>query len=150
MLNLFAYHNGISQQVLKFVSESQHKVRITLDRCPSFEYWKGVTSKRDVFIISPPPLICVCKARIFVNLFCRPSWERDTENPNGTISKKNMQQKIKDTLWHHEKKVEATHPLITDQMHGTNICKLYPLINHTIGLISEKQQFFQEYGQHLC
>ena len=65
-------HNGVTKKMLEIVSECTHEVSITLDGCSPLEDRKSIRPKGHIFIISPPPLISVCKVRIFVDLFHNP------------------------------------------------------------------------------
>lgn len=71
------YHNGITKEVLKCVPECPHEICITLDRGSSLEDWKVITTKWDILIVSPTPLISVTKIRVLVNLFNSPLWQRN-------------------------------------------------------------------------
>lgn len=66
------YHNGVTKKMLEIVPECTHEVRIALDGRSALEDWKSITTKGHIFIIPPPPLISVCKVRIFLHLFHYP------------------------------------------------------------------------------
>lgn len=73
------YHNGVTKKVLKFVPESTHVIRVTLDGRSSLQDWEGITTKGNVFIIPPPPLICVREVTVLLHLLYNPLRKRDPE-----------------------------------------------------------------------